>query len=100
MAKPINCDLCGEEEAVLMQTSLADGSSLAVGPACLFVFFAGGALGIIESGPHTGAGTKCQACRRVHERMTLAAQPPAVPEDDQNDHTSEPADSEAAGTAP
>lgn len=75
MAQPITCDLCQSENAVLMQTSLTDGSVLAIGPACLPQFFGGALLGVIGSDGHAGPPTKCQACRRSHERMTTPVAP-------------------------
>jgi len=85
MAQPLNCDLCQEEQAVLMQTSLADGTVLAIGATCLPLFFGGAVLGAIGSDGHAGPPTKCQACRRTHERMTtpvapMVAEPPAAPD--------------------
>lgn len=80
-----------------MQTTLLDGSSMLVGPACLPLFFGGAVLGVIGSEGHAGPPTKCQACRRTHERMTtpvapLATQAPADP-------NQEWADAEAAEIA-
>lgn len=65
-----------------MQTTLLDGSSMLIGPVCLPLFFGGAVLGVIGSDGHAGPPTKCQACRRTHERMTtpvahLAAPGPA-----------------------
>jgi hypothetical protein len=84
MAQPLSCDLCGAEQAVLMQTNLIDGSVLAIGGLCLPQFFGGAVLGVIGSDGHAGPPTKCQACRRTHERMTtpvapIAAEPLADP---------------------
>ena len=80
MAQPINCDLCNAEQAVLMQTSLTDGSTMSVGPACLPLFFGGAVLGVIGSDGHAGPPTKCQACRRTHERMTTPVAPISIPD--------------------
>lgn len=82
MAQELPCDLCQAEVAVLMQTSLTDGTVLTIGAACLPLFFGGAVLGAIGSDGHASP-TKCQACRRTHERMTtpvaqLSAEPPAV----------------------
>jgi hypothetical protein len=82
MAQQLPCDLCGEEAAVVMFNNLADGSAMTVGAACLPQFFGGALLGAIGSDGHAGPPTKCQACRRTHERMTtpvapLAAEAPA-----------------------
>lgn len=79
MAQPITCDLCNEEQAVLMQTSLTDGSTMSVGPACLPLFFGGAVLGVIGSDGHAGPPAKCQACRRTHERMTTPIAPISIP---------------------
>lgn len=91
MAQPLTCDLCGEEAAILLQQNLTDGSSVTVGPACLHLFFGGALLGVIGSDGHAGPPTKCQACRRSHERMTTPVAPISIPADDQGDHTGEPA---------
>lgn len=82
MAAELPCDFCGDEAAVLMMNSLTDGSVVTVGTSCLPLFFGGAMLGAIGSDGHAGPPTKCQACRRVHERMTtpvapMSAQPPA-----------------------
>lgn len=75
MAQQLICDLCNAEQAVLMQTTLTDGSTMLVGPACLPLFFGGAVLGVIGSDGHAGPPTKCQACRRTHERMTTPVAP-------------------------
>lgn len=75
MAADLPCDFCGEEAAVLMMNSLSDGSVITVGAACLPTFFGGAMLGAIGSDAHAGPPTKCQACRRVHERMTTPVAP-------------------------
>ena len=85
MAQELPCDLCQAEVAVLMQTSLTDGTVLTIGAACLPLFFGGAVLGAIGSDGHAGPPTKCQACRRTHERMTtpvaqLSAELPAAPD--------------------
>jgi hypothetical protein len=82
MAQPINCDICGDEHAVQMLSNLTDGTVIAMGPACLPVFYGQLVLISIGSDGHAGPPTKCQACRRTHERMTtpvapIAAEPPA-----------------------
>ena len=98
MAADLPCDFCASEAAVLMMNNLADGTVVTVGAACLPLFFGGALLGAIGSDGHAGPPTKCQACRRVHERMTTPVAPLSVPADDQNDHTDEPADTiQAAG---
>ncbi len=78
MAQQLPCDLCQAEPAILMQTSLADGTVLTIGATCLPQFFGGAVLGVIGSGGHAGPPTKCQACRRTHERMTTPVAPIAA----------------------
>lgn len=51
MAQAINCDLCNTEAAVLLQTDLASGETMSVGPACLFPFYVGAAAGIADGMP-------------------------------------------------
>ena len=75
MAQPIACDICGTEEAVQMLTNLTDGSVLALGPACMPAFYGHSALTTMDAGEHKGPAGKCQACRRMHERMTTPVTP-------------------------
>jgi hypothetical protein len=82
MGASLPCDLCAQEEAVLMMNSLTDGSVITVGAACLPQFFGGALLGVIGSDGHAGPPTKCQACRRTHERMTTPVAPLSVEYDD------------------
>lgn len=81
MANQLPCDLCGEEVAVLMQNNLTDGGTLTIGAACLPQFFGGALLGAIGSDGHAGPPTKCQACRRSHERMTTPVAQLSAPAD-------------------
>jgi|SRR6185437_8998926 len=75
MAAQLPCDLCEQEAAVVMFNNLVDGSAMTVGALCLPTFFGGAMLGAIGSDAHAGPPTKCQACRRVHERMTTPVAP-------------------------
>lgn len=51
----IPCDLCGEEEAVMLQTATANGDTLGVGAACIIGFYLG-CLGTLTEGiPHDAA---------------------------------------------
>lgn len=80
MAAQLPCDLCEQEAAVVMFNNLVDGSAMTVGALCLPTFFGGAMLGSIGSDAHAGPPTKCQACRRVHERMTTPVAPLSIPE--------------------
>jgi hypothetical protein len=78
MAQPIECDICREEPAAQMLTNLETGETIAAGAACLPVFYGQSVLTLMDAGEHKGLPQKCQACRRVHERMTLTADPANV----------------------
>jgi hypothetical protein len=51
MAKPITCDICTEETAVLLQTNIANGDMAAVGPNCLTTFALTTAATFLEQVP-------------------------------------------------
>ena len=84
MAQPLYCDICSAEEAVQMLTNLADGSVLMIGAACLPQFYGQSVLITMDAGEHKGPAGRCQACRRMHERMTTPVAPldtaPPAPE--------------------
>lgn len=46
MAATITCDMCEREPARMMQSDLTDGSTVAVGQNCLFVYFYNAAMGL------------------------------------------------------
>lgn len=75
MANQLPCDICGEEPAVIMMTSLGDGSVMTVGAGCAPGFYGHCALQAMAAGEHKGPATKCQACRRMHEQMTTPVAP-------------------------
>lgn len=81
MAQSIGCDICGAEEAVQMLTNLSTGEVLAMGASCMPVFYGQSVLQVMDAGEHKGLPQKCQACRRVHEYMTMLTRPAAVPAD-------------------
>lgn len=82
MAQPIACDICQAEEAIQMLTNLHDGTVLAVGAMCLPAFYGHSVLTVMQAGVHKGPAGKCQACRRVHERMTTPVAPAGTRHDD------------------
>lgn len=86
MAQALACDICGDEEAVQMLTNLATGVVMTLGPNCLPAFYGQSVLIAVNAGEHAGPAGKCQACRRVHERMTT----PVAPIADVSRETSEP----------
>ena len=64
-----------------MLTNLATGEVLAMGAGCMPVFYGQSVLQVMDAGEHKGLPQKCQACRRVHEYMTMLTRPAAVPQD-------------------
>lgn len=48
MAQSIACDLCEAEPAVLMQSNLVNGDTVAVGEACILGFFGGAFATMLE----------------------------------------------------
>ena len=84
MAQQLTCDICHDETGVQMLTNLATGDVLVMGTACLPTFYGQSVLGVMDAGDHKGPANKCQACRRVHERMTTPVAPIGIeqPADD------------------
>ena len=82
MAQPIACDICTTGPAVQMLTNLQDGTVLTMCAACLPGFYGHSVLAIMDAGQHKGPAGKCQACRRVHERMTTPPAPAGTGHDD------------------
>jgi len=64
-----------------MLTNLQTGDVLAMGPACMPVFYGQSVLQVMDAGEHKGLPQKCQACRRIHEHMMMFTRPAAVPAD-------------------
>lgn len=64
-----------------MLTNLSTGEVLAMGASCMPVFYGQSVLQVMDAGEHKGLPQKCQACRRVHEYMTMLTRPAAVPAD-------------------
>lgn len=86
MAQQLTCDICQSEDAVQMLTNVHTGDVLMIGPSCAPLFYSQCLLQVIGSDGHAGVPGKCQACRRIHERTTLAAVTPAG--EDHQDTTS------------
>src|SRR5882724_11378706 len=85
MAADIPCDICSLEPAAQLLTNLTDGNVLAIGGACLPQFYGHMTLDLFQAGEHKGPATKCQACRRFHERMTTPVAPLGNDGDDNGD---------------
>jgi len=83
MAQQLTCDICGAEPAVQMLTNLSDGTVLAIGGLCTALFYDQSLRIVTEAGDHQGPAGKCQACRRVHERITIPATASPPPAEDE-----------------
>jgi hypothetical protein len=75
MAQQFPCDICQQEYAIQMLTNMDSGEVISMGPSCLGMFYGHSALAAMGAGEHKGPATKCQACRRFHERMTTPVAP-------------------------
>jgi hypothetical protein len=96
MAQQLPCDICNDEPALQMVTNLTDGSVLTMGANCLPGFYGQSALMVMDAGEHKGPAGKCQACRRMHERMTTpVAQLDTEPAADTAEAAAQPAGSHA-----
>lgn len=80
MAQALACDICQQEPAAQLLTNVENGQVMALGIGCLPVFYSQSLLTLLGSDGHTKIVSKCQACRRVHEQMTVLP----APEDDTN----------------
>lgn len=89
MAQILPCDICQQEPAVQMLTNLEDGTVLTMGAACLPQFYGQSTLIVMNAGEHAGPPTKCQACRRTHERMTTPVAPLSIPADEAEPRTAD-----------
>lgn len=70
MAAQLTCDVCQAEPAAQMLTNVESGDVMTLGLNCLPIFYGQSILTLINAGEHKGPASKCQACRRFHERMT------------------------------
>jgi len=93
MAQQLSCDICLDEPAAQVLTNAESGEVMTLGRNCLPVFYEQSIRTLLEAGEHKGPASKCQACRRVHERITT----PVAPIGDVSRETSEP---DAGGLAP
>lgn len=78
MAQTLYCDVCEAEPALQVITNTQDGSVMVLGGLCMGMFYAQAAMTLLDVGEHKGPPTKCQACRRLHEKMTTPATPIGV----------------------
>lgn len=86
MAQQLACDICQAEPAIQMLTNVETGDVMMMGAACLPAFYGQSLLMVMDAGEHRGPAGKCQACRRVHERMTT----PVAPIGDVSRETTDP----------
>jgi hypothetical protein len=100
MAQTLPCDVCQDEPAVMMMTNLGDGTVIAVGGHCAPVFSGQLAATTMGIGEHAGPPTKCQTCRRFHERMTTPVAPIGIPDQAPDDAAQAADDAAQAADAP
>ena len=61
MAQTIYCDMCKAEEAVMMQSNLKTGETIAVGEQCMFPYFYTQAMELAPAGTFEGEQTPEEA---------------------------------------
>jgi hypothetical protein len=58
-----------------MLTNVESGAVMMLGLNCLIIFYGQSLLTLLGSDGHSKIPSKCQACRRVHEHMTVVPAP-------------------------
>jgi hypothetical protein len=91
MASQLGCDLCGQENAILMQTNIGNGDVIAIGPSCVVVFMLTTAESIISEMPEANAAAYGEALAPIVARLapivdraakaTMGGSAATVPED-------------------
>ena len=96
MAQPIACDLCGQENAVLMQTNIGNGDVIAIGGSCMVTFLLSTAATILDEMPADAAAAYGEVIRPVVNQLAVhvTADSPEV----QADHASKPPEVAASDT--
>jgi len=70
MAQQLPCDICAQEYAVQLLTNTDSGEVMALGPACLPVFYGQSLTQLLGDHTHTGTAARCAACKAAHQLMT------------------------------
>jgi len=78
MAAPIACDLCGGEQAVIMQSELDTGNTVAVGPACMVIWYTSALAAFCAPAPDEVKATWLPLLDAVHQAVGFKC-PPAAP---------------------
>jgi hypothetical protein len=73
MAQAIRCDLCGQENAVLMQTNIDNGDVIAIGGSCMVTFLLSTAATILDEMPADHVGQYAEIIAPVVSLLTLHA---------------------------
>jgi len=81
MAQQLPCDICQDEPAAQILTNAESGQVMTLGLNCLPVFYEQSIRTLLDAGEHKGPASKCQACRRVHERITTPVAPIGTADD-------------------
>lgn len=86
MAQTIYCDMCKAEEAVMMQSNLKTGETIAVGEVCMFPYFYTQAMELAPAGTFEGEQTPEEAAtpktRRRASKIKTEPLPPTQPVDE------------------
>lgn len=86
MAQTIYCDMCKAEEAVMMQSNLKTGETIAVGEQCMFPYFYTQAMELAPAGTFDGEQTPEEAAtpktRKRASKPKTEPLPPTEPVDE------------------
>lgn len=72
MASVVACDMCGEEQASMMQTNTANGDTIAVGDSCSLAFYLTIVQSITESMPADILAAHAAGLQPVIDALTTA----------------------------
>lgn len=93
MAQTIYCDMCKAEEAVMMQSNLKTGETIAVGEQCMFPYFYTQAMELAPAGTFEGEQTPEEAATPKTRKRTSKTKTEPLP-------PTQPVDEPASETVP
>lgn len=97
MAQTIICDMCKAEEAVMMQSNMKTGETIAVGEQCMFPYFYTQAMELAPAGTFDGEQTPEEAAQPKPRKRTSKTKTEPQPVDDVVPEGTNPLDAKADG---
>jgi hypothetical protein len=71
MAQAMGCDLCGQENAILLQTNIDNGDVIAIGGSCMVTFLLSTAATILDDMPADNRGAYAEIIRPVVNQLAV-----------------------------